>query len=72
MEGVMIQDPLIELAPPPQNVEEHEGLIILLENLGNLKSKYPAELLTARRKAFIAQVDHYLQSVKPVIQHTHK
>ena len=68
----MIQDPLIKLAPHPQNVEEQEGIIILLKKLGNLKSKYPTELLTARRKAFIAQVDHYLQSVKPVIQHTHK
>ena len=72
MEGVMIQDPLIKPASDPQNVEEHEGLIVLLKNLGNLKSKYPTELLAARRKAFIAQVDHYLQSVKPVIQHTHK
>ena len=40
----------------PEKVEE---FIKRLEDLGNLKSEYPPELLATRRATFIAQVEQW-------------
>jgi hypothetical protein len=39
------------------NLEGDEELIKLLEQLGSLRCEYPPKLFTARRTAFITQVD---------------
>ena len=43
----------------PISVEDDEELIKLLEDLGNLTSEYPPELLATRRATFIAQVEQW-------------
>ena len=43
----------------PINVEDDEELIKLLEDLGNLRCEYPAELLATRRATFIAQLEQW-------------
>ena len=72
MEGFMIQDPLTKIIPSPRNREANQELIELLEILGNLRSEYPAELLKARRGAFIAQVGQRCRSNFQAIQHLAK
>ena len=64
----MIQDTLIQLVPSAQDREANQELIKLLQLLGNLRSQYPPELLTARRTAFISQVNKRRRSNNQVIQ----
>jgi hypothetical protein len=42
--------------PSPQNQEHDQEIIELLKGLESLRVEYPAELLAARRAAFVAQV----------------
>jgi hypothetical protein len=49
--------------PPSENDEQDQELIKLLQALGSLQPTYPPELLTARRAAFLAQVER-LEKVK--------
>jgi hypothetical protein len=48
--------------PPSEHDEQDRDLIELLKDLGTLKPAYPPELLTARRAAFLAQVDELTTS----------
>lgn len=43
--------------PSSQHQEPTEDVIQILEYLGSFKSEYPPELFTARRKAFVSQVE---------------
>jgi hypothetical protein len=40
-----------------ENDEQDREIIKLLQELGSLESKYPPELLPARRAAFVAQIE---------------
>jgi len=53
------------MKPPPssENDNRDQEVIKLLESLGSFKSKYPPELLAARRAAFVAQIEQ-LKSAK--------
>jgi hypothetical protein len=44
-------------SPSSENDEQDREVIRLLEELGSFKSTYPPELLSARRAAFLAQVE---------------
>lgn len=44
------------MKPSSEHDEQDREIIELLKDLGNFKSKYPSELLAARRAAFLAQV----------------
>jgi hypothetical protein len=68
MEGFMIQDPLTKIIPSPRNREPDQELIKLLETLGNLRSEYPPELLSARRASFVARVGQRRRSNLQAIQ----
>ena len=47
------------MKPPPssEHDEQDQKIIKLLKELGSIESEYPSELLTARRAAFLAQVE---------------
>ena len=45
------------MKPSSEHDEQDREIIELLKDLGNFKSKYPSELLAARRVAFLAQVE---------------
>lgn len=49
----------MQVSLSPINVEDDEELIKLLEDLGNLRSEYPAALLAPRRASLIAQVEQW-------------
>ena len=53
------------MKPAPEHDEQDREIIELLKDLGNFKSRYPSELLAARRAAFLAHVEQ-LSTPEPV------
>jgi hypothetical protein len=53
------------MKPASEHDEQDREIIELLKDLGNFKSRYPSELLAARRAAFLAHVEQ-LSTPEPV------